>query len=816
MLNRVKTLYAAIIVCFVLAGYFITSELLPRAAHLYHVDALRGLFVASPILYFLMAVVPLIFLLISIYRLFGKTPHISVFKLIGMVFVLAVIACGAFWVYWGPATFNGFLMLLPPVKYGTVIAANYYSLWSALFGLSINLLLAIIWLIIVTLAVTGIGRKILNLNKVLDLTVISKLNEFLLSFAFGSFLTAFSLFLLGILNLLNAYSAIILLCLFICLSFKEIVAFIKLFLGDHEIPMLAWPFLTLLLSFVGINLLELLRPIPIGWDDLNFYQNTAKLIADTGTISSGMPHPWELIMSLGYFVPNFFGATGASGAMLLSFLGAIIGLFALFSLLKKLLPESGYIPFLLVTLFYTMPSVFFQSAIDTKIDLPLFGIIACAILAYTLWKENKKTTFLFISTLLFGFALSIKFTAVFAVIPFAILVLFDLYKSIHWRERIFTGVLCALLLALPITPWLMNNIADADSISSYSVFFGKSQTPNIYENLYKAQININTQRGLEKADKNTPNLKAIPEKTFISTSKYEELTQYIGYTKGIGKYLMLPISSTFNIQISGIFVDIGFVWLALILGLIPFVKFRSLSRAQIVAVWTTVGYFALWIAFANGVIWYALPGFIGLCLILGVELKIVFENKTIRNISLFAIIAWLIITTCTRFYTFYNPYSLLYATRAQNTEESTRNLIQNYTNIVSRINATPATATEHAYVYKIGTSMQYFIKDNPRRIFNDPQFDTFNWLYSEGDREFTALRLKALGFKFLVVDLAAPSVDTTPEKSLTAKFNNMLNFAGLNDKLELVNPNPNLQYLIVNPNDRLLFAELSEPAGSPL
>lgn len=808
MLNRVKTLYAAIIVCFVLAGYFITSDLLPRAAHLYHVDALRGLFVASPILYFLMAVIPLVFLIISIYRLFGKTPRISVFKLIGMVFVLAVIACGAFWVYWGPATFNGFLMLLPPVKYGTVIAANYYPLWLALFGLSMNLLLAIIWLIIVTLAVTGIGRKILNLNKVLDLTVISKLNEFLLSFAFGSFLTVFALFLLGILNLLNAYSAIILLCLFICLSFKEIVAFIKLFLEDHEIPMLAWPFLTLLLSFVGINLLELLRPIPIGWDDLNFYQNTAKLIADTGTISAGMPHPWELFMSLGYFVPNFFGAAGASGAMLLSFLGAIIGLFALFSLLRKLLPESGYIPFLLVTLFYTMPSVFFQSAIDTKIDLPLFGITACAILAYTLWKENKKTTFLFISTLLFGLTLSIKFTAAFAIVPFGIFILVYLYKLGQWRERIYTGVLCALLLILPITPWLMNNISSAEKLSTYSVFFGQSQSPNIFKGFDKAQININTLRGTEKADKNTTPLKAVPTAPLRQTSKYEELTQYIGYTKGIGKYLMLPISSTFNIQISGIFVDIGFVWLALILGLIPFIKFRSLSRAQVVTLWATVAYFALWMAFANGVIWYALPGFIGLCAILGMELKIIFENKAIRNISFFVIVTWLIITTCTRFYTFYNPYSLLFATRAQNAEESTKNLIQNYVNIVSRINATPATATDPAYVYKIGTSMQYFINDNPKRIFNDPQLDTFTWLYSERDREFTALRLKALGFKFLVVDLAAPSVDTTPEKSLTAKFNNMLNFAGLNDKLELVNPNPNLNYLIVNPNDRLLFVEL--------
>ena len=46
--------------------------------------------------------------------------------------------------------------------------------------------------------------------------------------------------------------------------------------------------------------------------------------------------------------------------------------------------------------------------------------------------------------------------------------------------------------------------------------------------------------------------------------------------------------------------------------------------------------------------------------------------------------------------------------------------------------------------------------------------------------------MKASNFKYLIVDLNTPSIDQTPNKTLTTKYNNLIDFVTNNPKVKLL------------------------------
>jgi len=92
------------------------------------------------------------------------------------------------------------------------------------------------------------------------------------------------------------------------------------------------------------------------------------------------------------------------------------------------------------------------------------------------------------------------------------------------------------------------------------------------------------------------------------------------------------------------------------------------------------------------------------------------------------------------------------------------------------------------YVYSIGTMFPYFVKKNNQRIFNDNLLALFQATLERynNDKVEVVQVLKAFGFRYILINLKLHKIDKTPEKSVTQKYINFMNFAYQNPSIQLI------------------------------
>ena len=94
---------------------------------------------------------------------------------------------------------------------------------------------------------------------------------------------------------------------------------------------------------------------------------------------------------------------------------------------------------------------------------------------------------------------------------------------------------------------------------------------------------------------------------------------------------------------------------------------------------------------------------------------------------------------------------------------------------------------KRALIYRIGTSFSYFIDNNHERVIMDNQLQLFNNLTKVyTDKREIAKALKASNIKYFMIDLHTPTLDNTPEQSLTKKYNKAINFLFNNPNVQLL------------------------------
>jgi len=90
-------------------------------------------------------------------------------------------------------------------------------------------------------------------------------------------------------------------------------------------------------------------------------------------------------------------------------------------------------------------------------------------------------------------------------------------------------------------------------------------------------------------------------------------------------------------------------------------------------------------------------------------------------------------------------------------------------------------------VLKVGTTLSYFIENNGARLYQDNQLGFFEKVHKRHiTQEAITKALKEEDFKYILVDLNTHTLDRTPEKTLTIKFNNLLQYLINNPYLKLV------------------------------
>jgi hypothetical protein len=204
----------------------------------------------------------------------------------------------------------------------------------------------------------------------------------------------------------------------------------------------------LLISYLAFNYLTVLRPFPIGWDDLGRYINNPRQMSVFGALIPGMAAPqWEFVTSLGFILFDYFSVLGATLAQQINWLAGLLAVLAVYCATKMVLgPKSG----LLAALFYyTLPMIGHFSFADMKTENAIFffGVLGfIAVLLYTFRdleygaEEKQDRRWLFVAGILFAIGFATKPTIILLLLMSGMIMTFAMLGNIAGFGSVFLSI----------------------------------------------------------------------------------------------------------------------------------------------------------------------------------------------------------------------------------------------------------------------------------------------------------------------------------------------------------------------------------------
>lgn len=477
----------------------------------------------------------------------------------------------------------------------------------------------------------------------------------LLSVAIWMIIFVFFLFLLGFFNILNFQTLLATFFALILASFSE---WKNIFQEKWSISVNASPLSSKILSaemaffvlnfIISVAFISILRPMPIGWDDLGVYMNFPRIMANiSGLLEGAGMYAWQLVTATGFLISDGV----ATQAFFVNQIGGILATIAIITTISLLLQKKNShnfseilsLPMILWIVYYVMPMTIFQQAKDMKLDpaLMFVSVVAFMTLFYAIqsfFQNAKKEAFLlfFLAWLLVGFAFSIKFTSLILII--------SAFSYISYHILGFFGFIgfFAIFIAL-FTQWqLWSQLFvwmpdDTSKIVIFSIiisffwfsFAWKSHRKNFVEyikilSIFTLGIFFATLPWLGKnflETKNSPSLAGLlhgksSENSSVNGTFYadyskifsqeefekrnenhdyslatndgfslnEDFARYFWYEKWLNNYLKLPANLTLQKTTKNEFTDITFIFLAFFPGAM-FLLSQKTKNAQRKKIW---------------------------------------------------------------------------------------------------------------------------------------------------------------------------------------------------------------------------------------
>lgn len=236
--------------------------------------------------------------------------------------------------------------------------------------------------------------------------------------------------------------------------------------------------LWLLLTYLALNFLTVIRPFPIGWDDLGSYLNRPRLMVSYGAfIHSMAPFQWEYLTSLGYLLFGYGSTFGATASMMVNWTAGVLAILAVASFTQAFLGKNHGL--LAALLFYSLPLIGHFSFADMKVDNAVFTMGALAMFVTFLaffpvaGTDNEGTIsrrdqlkWLALAGALAGFAFGMKPTTI--MVLMAILTVFSgvslhwsaFFGAVFWAVAVFakqgaldvTAVMQRMIGSVPLSP----------------------------------------------------------------------------------------------------------------------------------------------------------------------------------------------------------------------------------------------------------------------------------------------------------------------------------------------------------------------------
>ena len=634
---------------------------------------------------------------------------------------------------------------------------------------------------------------------------------------------------------------------------KLIAARFNVTFSWYSVPVLiAW----LLLSYLALNYLTVVRPFPIGWDDLGSYLNRPRLLVSYGSfIFSMQSFQWEYLTSLGFLLFGYDSIFGATSSLMINWMAGVLAIFAVWAFGRAFLGKGRGM--LAALLYYTLPLVGHFSFADMKIDNAVFtmGALAtfCVFIGVLQKRENKRVLLLwiFLGGLFAGLAFSMKITAIMVflaigamiagvllhwsafvgavmlvgalllqrdVIEFSVLMdrlQYDYGALAHVFSTLSFAILGALLIAFAMFRYRDKAIVAVLGCAVFLAGFAAAVFPWIEHNTIESGHIIpgmtlsapNTITpyvdifgGYKRAAYSLPPELAVNPKDpgCRATSGKEELDRYWGNLRGWKHYLTLPWRSVMNIDHAGYYVTTqpGLLLFPLLL-LLPF--FWRKDSAWLRWIWAaTLFILVQWVFVANGVPWYGIGVFLGLVLCLEALVSKAPDVPS-RWLAGLLVACSILIALGMRFWQYETQKNMYeYSIGKIGATTLRERTIPWYDDITDIVMERHRTMTDRPFLYRIGTFIPYFVPKNLEVIgMTDHQLDTFNCLNQEHDPKITVARLRALGFNSIVFDTNTATIERDQNGSLHTKVQALVDF--------LNSPDAGLQILVNDPDAGITF-----------
>ena len=238
---------------------------------------------------------------------------------------------------------------------------------------------------------------------------------------------------------------------------------------------LAWIFV----AYLALNFITVIRPFPIGWDDLGSYMNRPRMLVDFGyMIYSMATFQWEYLTSIGFLLFGVHSSFGSSVAMVINWSAGLFAALTVYLIGSTFFGERRGL--LAAVVYYTLPLVGHFSFADMKIDNAVFLMGALATLCIFLYlfprsndeesSPDRSLHWIILAGIFGGFAFGIKATAVMVIVALGSMLVSVL---IHWSAFVGMFFFATALFAkrgLFNINTITNRIFDDPDIISQSEF----------------------------------------------------------------------------------------------------------------------------------------------------------------------------------------------------------------------------------------------------------------------------------------------------------------------------------------------------------
>lgn len=523
---------------------------------------------------------------------------------------------------------------------------------------------------------------------------------------------------------------------------------------------------------IALGLVDAIRPIPTGYDDMTSYMNRVNLMVSYQTLATGgAAFPFELLAATTQTAVPIHGLLSGMSFGVLCFL---LGGYTLYCTGKHLWNQR--VGFIAVALWMSLPMTSALFLREVKPDILLFFIAGLSFWAWIQWLEKHNVTFLYQSAFLLGFAISIKYTGLFLGGAFLASFLWE-----KWHARITKGTLSIRNIlfavgftALPLLPWLGYNLASHPTNQRLHLeSFTQSTTPHpILTDTTWKKFGIN------------------PETTCRPTGTKEEFARFHFHQSHLLQIFLTPWGITMNTRLGYFATEIGFLFLVILPVFLFFPKKKEgVNSSHRVNQFSTlsalaIGYFAFWFLLAQSIPWYGFPGFFLLIFLVTLAFVVLAKERSFFWILSLILLLGLATNLMVRLKFSLAPVWLQYSSTKLDERGFIETLLPGFSPVASLVNQ-----DEHTNILIAGSGIRYFVMDNDRRVLADPMLDTFACLNHENNPSLTRKRLQALGIRhlYLSVDRLDPNLQAQ-YPTLKEKTENFLSFAESTLTLRLRTP----------------------------